>query len=56
MLIYNKEERPISYAVYDGWKITPPCELHENPYCHTQCPWFGECGATEELFNYSEDL
>ena len=54
--IYTKQERPITLPVYNAWWVCPPCELKEEPYCHTQYPWFGECGATEEYFEQSEDL
>lgn len=39
----------IPYAIRDAWAITPPCESHP-PYCHRECPYFGECGLTEHEY------
>lgn len=36
----------ISYAIRDAWAISPPCES-SSPYCHRECPYFGECGMTD---------
>lgn len=40
----------INKALYDWWKIKPPCENIENPHCHTECPYYGECFP-----NYDEE-
>lgn len=39
----DKKKRRVSYATRDAWKVKPPCELVEKPYCHEDCPWWGEC-------------
>ena len=55
MDIYNIKQRPVTNAEYDYWWISPPCEKANNPFCHTSCPWFGKCGATEEIFSIDEE-
>lgn len=32
----------ISRALYDWWKIQPPCET-EGGKCHGECPYYSEC-------------
>lgn len=32
----------ISRALYDWWKIQPPCESEEGT-CHGACPYYSEC-------------
>lgn len=39
---------PVSYAIRDAWAVSPPCES-STPYCHRDCPYFGDCGMTENL-------
>lgn len=36
----------IPYAIRDAWMISPPCESSE-PYCHRECPYFGQCSMTD---------
>lgn len=31
----------------DAWKVTPPCTL-EDGQCHIDCPYFYECGESDE--------
>lgn len=36
----------ISHALYDAWRITPPCELIERE-CQIECPYHYECFGNE---------
>lgn len=35
----------ISHALYDAWKIKPPCELNKGD-CHPECPYYQEAKVT----------
>lgn len=44
----KNEEKPeyperVSWRVVDAWLAIPPCNYHDHPYCHVQCPYFYEC-------------
>lgn len=37
----------INRALYDAWKIKPPCE-YVGGQCHKECPYNYECGNEDE--------
>lgn len=37
----------ISRALYDAWKIKPPCE-YVGGQCHKECPYISDCGDDDE--------
>ena len=40
----------VSTAIYDAWKITPPCEREENKWtCTKDCPYYhSDCWGDDE--------
>ena len=47
MPIYTKQERRITMQIRDAWWVCPPCELKEEQYCHTECPYFQVCDTKD---------
>ena len=42
----------MSDAIYDSWKVNPPC-VGSEPFCSSECPYYGvEC---EGLYEDDED-
>lgn len=37
----------VDWRVRDAWLCIPPCNYSE-PYCHVDCPYFGDCNPPEE--------
>lgn len=44
---YNVLPGRVSSYVVDAWYAKPPC-YYIKPYCHVQCPYFGDCYPQEE--------
>lgn len=38
----NKLPEHASWRVRDAWKANPPC-MHEESYCHDDCPYINQC-------------
>lgn len=44
----------MSDAVYDAWKVKPPCESL-LPFCSSGCPYYDECGRPDDEQDEDEE-
>lgn len=44
----NIPQGHVSWGVRDAWLAIPPCTYKTDPYCHVDCPYFGDCYPPED--------
>ena len=45
----------VSPALYDAWKVLPPCEKSDDPFCHSQCPYYDECYTDDQCIPFYDE-